>query len=301
MTTQSRSKKEGQIMRASLSAFVAMAVYVLASGWTVAAEKAEDLFRAGEAGLASGDLQEALQQFARAARVEPSNQDYLQHYTMIRQVLMIRDSLPKEKDASQWAYKARALHTFYINNRLYSDALEVDQQLHAKLNNGLSALLLAETQLAMNKPAEAADMLAALAADEHTVATTSLHGLALARQGKLEDAQKIAESIQLTSDEEPGAIYAVARLHAAIGDREQACRLLVRCFESLAPSRLAWFKQHVKASPEFAALANDPALVAALQTESNVPESKCSGGSSCANCPHRGKCASGKHETAPPL
>jgi thioredoxin-like negative regulator of GroEL len=276
-------------------ALSATMVFVGLSGWVGAAEKAEDVFRTGEARLASGDLQGALQQFAKAARADQSNQEYVQHYAMVRQVVMMRDSLPKEKDLAQWEYKARALHTFYLNNGLYADALKVDQQLHAKLNTGASALLLAETQLAMNKPAEAAEVLAALAADKHTVATKSLHGLAVARQGKPEEARKIAQAIQLTSDEGPGAVYAAARLHAAIGDNEEACRMLVRCFESSAPSRLAGFKQHAKTSPEFASLAADAGFVAALQTESKVPESKCSGGSSCATCPMRGKCASGEH------
>jgi hypothetical protein len=146
----------------------------------------------------------------------------------------------------------------------------------------------------MNHPAEAAEVLGGLAPDKHTVATRALHGLALARQGKPEEAKKAAQAIQLTSDEGPGAVYAAARLHAAIGDNEQACQLLVRCFESSAPTRLAGFKQHAQTSPEFAGLAADAKFVAALRTASKVPESKCSGGSSCANCPMRGQCASGE-------
>jgi hypothetical protein len=31
-----------------------------------------------------------------------------------------------------------------------------------------------------------------------------------------------------------------------------------------------------------------------LRTESKVPESKCSGGTSCSNCPMRGKCSHGQ-------
>ena len=268
---------------------------VLVAGWASgveAADKGADLFRAGETRLASGDLQGALQQFGLAVRADQSNQQYVQQYAMLRQVLMLRDSLPKEKDLAQWEYKARALHSFYLSKRLYADAVKIDQQLHAKVNTGATALLLAETQLAMNQPAEAARVLADLAPEKHTVATQSLHGLALARQGNAEEAKKVAQSIQLTSNDGPGAVYAAARLHAATGDSDQACQLLVRCFEAASPSSLAGFKQHAQASPEFAGLRADAKFTAALQTASKVPESACSGGSSCATCPMRGKCAS---------
>jgi len=280
-------------MRLGTFALVVTIVFVGLVDGTWAAEHGGDLFRAGEARLASGDLPGALQQFAAAVRADSSNQRYVQQYAMVRQVLMMRAALPKEKDLANWEYKARALHTFYLNHGLYADALDIGAQLHAKLNDGASALLLAETQLAMNRPADAADVLAALSGDKHTVATKALHGLAAARQGKRDDAQKIAQTIQLTSNEGSGVVYAVARLHAAIGDGDQACRLLVRCFESSAPSRLAGFKQHAQTSPEFSGLAGDPRLVAALQTMSKVSESACSGGSSCGSCPMRSKCAPG--------
>jgi thioredoxin-like negative regulator of GroEL len=259
-----------------------------------AAEKGAELFRAGEARLATGDLTGAMQQFAGAVRADANNAQYVQQYAVVRQVLMIRASLPTEKNAAQWDYKARALHAFYVSHGLYSDALEIGEQLHAKVNTGASALLLAETRLAMNQPEAAAEVLGALPADKHTVTTKSLHGLAIARHGDTQQAERIAREIQLGSDDGPGAVYALARLQAAIGDVDQACRLLVRCFEGTAPSRLAGFKQHAQRSPEFASLATNPAFVAALQTESKIPESSCSGGSSCASCPMRGNCSGGQ-------
>ncbi len=145
----------------------------------------------------------------------------------------------------------------------------------------------------MNTPAEATAVLGGLASGKHDSTTRAIQGLALARQGKVDEAKQVAQTVRLTSDAGPGAVYAAARCYAAIGNAEQACQMLVRCFESSPPSRLEGFKQHAKTSPEFAALASQAGFAAALQTESRVPESKCSGGSSCASCPMRGKCASG--------
>lgn len=274
---------------------VLLLVFAGLTGGLAAAEPAADLFRKGETQLAAGDLQGALQQFAGAVRGSPSNQQYMQQYAMLRQVLMMRASLPNERVPAQWEYKARALHTFYVSHGLYANALEIGEQLHDKLDNGSSALLLAETQLAMNQPADAADVLAALPAARHTVATQALHGLAMARQGQPDAARQIAETIQLSGNEGAGMVYAVARLYAALGDGQRACQLLVRCFESALPSRLAGFKQHAQTSPEFSSLSADTRFVAALKTASKVPESACSGGASCASCPMRGNCASSEN------
>lgn len=276
-----------------LVVLAAWMVFHVAVGRTLAAESAANLFRAGEASLASGDLSGALQQFAGAVRAAPSNQQYVQQYAMLRQVLMMRAGLPEENNPLLWQRNARTLHTFYLNHGLYPDALDVGEQFHARLNNGLSALLLAETHLAMNRTAEAARMLAALPAEQHTVATKALHGLAVARHGEPEEAKKIAGTIQLASDDGPGTVYAVARLYAALSDDERACQLLVRCFEATAPSRLETFKQHTRTSPEFAGLAGKAGFAAALQTASKVSESSCSGGTTCASCPVRSKCPSG--------
>jgi hypothetical protein len=89
-------------MRFRMVALVATTVLVGLASWVGAAEKGADLFRAGESRLAAGDLPGALQQFAQAVRADQSNQQYVQQYAMLRQVLTLRDNLPKEKDLAQW-------------------------------------------------------------------------------------------------------------------------------------------------------------------------------------------------------
>jgi hypothetical protein len=88
---------------------VVLLVFAGLTSGLAAAEQAADLFRKGETQLAAGDLQGALQQFAGAVRASPSNQQYMQQYAMLRQVLMMRASLPNERVAAQWEYKARGL------------------------------------------------------------------------------------------------------------------------------------------------------------------------------------------------
>lgn len=89
-------------------------------------------------------------------------------------------------------------------------------------------------------------------------------------------------------------MYTVARLSAMTGNSAEAVQLLVRCFESVPPSILTAYKTHAQRCPDFAALASTDALAQALEAESKIPESKCSGGSGCAGCPMRGKCPASK-------
>jgi ferredoxin len=69
---------------------------------------------------------------------------------------------------------------------------------------------------------------------------------------------------------------------------------LTSCFAAVPPSRLDELKNHARKCSEFAGVASSPAFAQALQTQSKVAESKCSGGSSCSTCPMRGNCEHGQ-------
>ena len=264
---------------------------VLISPTLARADSAQEAFADGEALLVRADFQGALEAFARAARADRSNQEYLQHYAMVRQVVALRDRLATEQDPQRWEYVARGLHAFYVSQGIYNEALTLDRKIHARLNTAYSAALLAETQLAMDMNAQAAQVLAALDAAKQTAATRALHGLALARQAKTDEARNVARELELPKDADPGTVYGAARLHAAVGNAEHALGLLTRCFESVPPSRLDALKSHVRQSPDFVSVASTAEFAEVLKTESKVPESQCSGGSRCAGCPMRGKCS----------
>ena len=109
--------------------------------------------------------------------------------------------------------------------------------------------------------------------------------------GQIDEARQIARRLTLPPDAGPGEVYAAARLSAAVGKSEDAANLLSRSFELVAPSLLPEFKQQAQRCPELAGLVSTAAFAQALKTESQIPESKCSGGSRCSSCPMRGKCS----------
>lgn len=268
--------------------FVALALLIATPAW---AESAADANARGKALLTKADFQGAMQAFADAARADAGNQDYRGNFAMTRQVIALRDRLDKEQDAARWEYTAQALLDFYTIERIYPAALELSEKMHAKLNTASTARVLGETQMAMGKYAEAEKMLSALDAKKATLATESLRGLAMVRNGKTDEAAKIAKSLVVPEDAGARALYCDARLQAAVGNNAQAVELLRRCMENVPPSLQDGYREHARDCEEFASLSGSEAFAKALSVESKIAESKCSGGGQCAGCPNRAKCA----------
>jgi len=274
------------------------AALLVIAAWTMPAmaraESAEQSAARGKALLAQGDLEAAMAAYGAAARADEGNRAYVQQYTVVRRMIQVRKRLRAEKDPERWQYLARALHAFYISQGIYTKALELDEQIHARLGTAASAVALAETQLAMELNAEAAKTLSALGPERATATTRALLGVALARDGKMDEARRLAAGVKVPEKAGPRMVYSAARLQGATGNADEALKLLAHCFTSAAPSLLEGYKAHARQCPEFAALASTVAFADVLKTESAVPESKCSGGSGCANCPMRGKCGHGQ-------
>ena len=146
-------------MRTRLLAVATLTTVLLAGPVVARADTAANSFAKGESLLAKGDFAGALQSYAAAARADRDNQDYLQHYAMLRRVVEMRGRLEAEQSPERWDYLAKALRAFYLSERIYPELLELDQDVHARLSSAESAALLAETQLALGKNAEAAQTL----------------------------------------------------------------------------------------------------------------------------------------------
>jgi tetratricopeptide (TPR) repeat protein len=267
-------------------------LFALAATWSFLAmgETAAQLSAQGKAALEKGDLEGALQAYQSAARADQEDAEYAQQFAIVRQALMLRQRLETEQDPERWEYMARALHSFYVRNGLYTPALDLATQIHKRLHSETSGLVLAETAFALDKNDVVVKTLSTLEPAHVTPVTQALLGVALSRQGKLDEARQIAQKVSLPGDSAPSAVYAVARLQAATGNSKAAMASLKQVFESLPPSRQEGYRQHAQQTSEFASVAASSEFAKVLQTESKVPESKCSGGSNCANCPNRGKC-----------
>ncbi len=252
----------------------------------------EAIFARGRVLLQQGDFDGTLQAFTEAARLAPDNEEYRQQAGLVRRVIAIRKRLDETAGQEQWSQMALALHTYYEDNDIHTEALDLGRKIHKRLNNAESAALLARSQLVLKMNEEAAELLSGMDDAQVTPETKALLGIALAREAELDKARALSEEIKLTEDSSVTLAFDVARLRALIGDKKGATGSLAHCFKATTPSRLDAVKAAARECPDFATLAGGEAFATALKTESEVKESSCSSGSACGKCPSRTKCAS---------
>lgn len=271
-----------------------------------ASDGAAEIFAKGELRLADADFDGALDAFAKAAKADLQNTQYRQGYVLLRRVIGLRQQLEQQTDSDAWLKMAKPLQAYYHENRIHTEELKLDQRIHDRFPSPESAARLAETYLELDKPSEAAEVVAALPTEQATPNTTVLTALALARQGELEQARSAAQGLDTEVQAGPGYFRHLAGVRALLDDGDGAAEALARSFEQTPPSKLAAAKSDAKASRDFARLVGTPTFAKAMQTSSKIKESGCSGGAGCGNCPKRraamngGKTPCGKTIEKPP-
>lgn len=255
--------------------------------------KAPELFEQGNVLLVKGDMQAALDAYKAAAKADPQNAEYAAQAKLVNRVIQLRTMVETKDVSAAWHKWALSLHSFYLRNKIYTEALSLNKFVHAKVDTGDSAAMLAETLLEMNLNADALKLLKELQPEKVNLQTNIYLSIALARLGKIDHARKVASELKVAEDAGPGLLYDVARIHALLGERNETCQTLTLCFERTPPTQLAAVKGFVKECVDFKVLASQPGFAAAMKTQSKIQESGCSGGSSCATCPNRAGCSSG--------
>jgi tetratricopeptide (TPR) repeat protein len=273
-----------------LASCAAFAFFCLTSvSWAADAGSA---FLEGNKLVAQGDMRGAYKAYTIALKADRSNSEYAQQYMLVRRILLLEDALSKETDGTQRIPICESLRAFYVSHGLHSQALPLDKEVFELTGTANAAILLAETHLALKHEQDAIRVLEGLDSDTAKQATQGLLAVALARAGKIDEAREIADKMsKIVAD--TGTLYISARMRAAIGQERLALSDLVKCFESVPPSRLGALKSHAKSCVDFASLASTDGFADALKTESKVTESSCSGGSNCSTCPMRGSCSGG--------
>ncbi|MBN1342864.1 MAG: hypothetical protein JXQ73_09310 [Phycisphaerae bacterium] len=242
--------------------------------------------------IKQGDLDGALDAYAAAARADGDNEQYRQQYMLLRRVMKMRTAILKETNEQKWWQMAVSLRSYYYQHELYNEVLTLAKQMHAKKSSPGSATVLGDAYLAVSQNVEAEKALSAVDAKELSPQGKVLLGIALARQKKLDEAKGILKGIEIPKEKvSPRFLLDVARLKILCGDADGAGATLTTAFENTAPSALPGFKTCAKKTPEVGPLAGSATFAKAFAAESKVPESSCSGGSSCGTCPNRGSCA----------
>ena len=245
----------------------------------------------GDALLAQGKIEDAYKAYAKASRAEPKNKTYLNQAMSMKRVVGLRRFVAKSKPGERWLRAVKSLHLFYIQSGLPHLAVDIDKKAFEAMKTAETAAWLAEAHLAAGQNAEATNLLAPYSgtSPQHAV----YHTIALARLGQLDAAKKVSKNALVVNKElTPQEGYDYARMWNLLGKPDSSLLLLKSAFERTPAPALPTFKKRVYAEPDFASLANLPAFAEVMKTQSTVKET-CSGGSSCAGCPNRGKCGGG--------
>jgi predicted negative regulator of RcsB-dependent stress response len=269
------------------------AVLVLALAGLVHGEAQGDpaeLFAQGEAKLAQGDFEAAVEQFAAAAQAAPDNEQYKAEYTLLRRVMMVRPMLEKQNDPAQWERLARALRAYYYDHGVFTEALKLDRTRYEREVTAESAAMLAETQLELKRNVAALETLDAVETDAVSPRVLRMKGIALAREKSLDEARAQLKECAKVEEKDAQGHLELARLYALLGDEKASTAELAFAMQWTPPSQLAALRETVKKHPDFSGLVAAESFTVALATESKVKESSCSGGTSCGSCPSRSTC-----------
>ena len=135
-----------------MNKLVLLALIILLLAFTPArADDAARTFAQGNQALQSGDFTQALQYYDKARQADSDNQEYRNRYLLVRRVIKLRQMLQRQPKHQRWTQMAMSLRAFYHSHRIYSQALALDHQVHAKLATAESAGYLAETMLLSGK------------------------------------------------------------------------------------------------------------------------------------------------------
>jgi len=251
-------------------------------------------YEQGNALLAKGDLEGALEAFAAAAKAPEAKPEYRTKFLRVRAVLKMQNAIAGERDLDKWWKMAVRLRNFYYNLRLYEKLLGLAREMHERKPSASTATLVADALLILDRNAEAEKTLAQVEPSKLSQQGRVLLGVAKARQkDKADEAKAILAGLALTENLSPRFLLDVARLKVLCGDIDGGMATLTTAFEKTNPKGIAGFRSFAKSAPDFARV---PAarFLKVLETESKVTASSCSGGSSCGSCPKRGGCASRK-------
>jgi len=279
--------------RVRLAGVAVIAVLCMTGGAAFAqtADAGTAAFTQAKTYLAQSQFERALESYAAAAQAAPENAAYRQEYALLRQVVALRQSLVSETDTARWSTGASALRVFYYDRGLYDAALPLDQERCRRDNAPEPAALLAETQLQLDRNADAVATLTAVPADKLSPKGRDLLALAYARTGSRDRARDLLAQAAGAPESAEHCLLA-ARAQALLGGREAAHKLLAQSFQLTPPSALPRAKELVKNCADFRSLLSDAQFASVFETVSTVQESSCSRAKSCGGCPSASKCGS---------
>ncbi len=218
--------------------------------------------------IKAGDFDGAVQSLQLALRHDFVNKTYTTELKSLREIIRMREDFAREEDSLRWNLLALHLRTFYQQNGITSELVDISLQIFDRTKLTWDAVCVINAMILAEQFDDALDFAASVDEKDANPSIQISKGFVLYSAERLPEARKLARSIAmeelLTSDD----LLRLARLQAATELHASAVRTLVRCFELTPVGTLENRKERVVKLPEFEPLLTSSEFAEALTTRS---------------------------------
>ncbi len=244
----------------------------------------------GNQAIQKCEFEQASEYYKKASEAAQDNPEYKDKAMLLRNIIRIRENLAKENNIRRWANNAMSLRAFYMQEKLYSEVLNISQQIYSRFaSNPVALFMLGESYILCQQYQQAVEFLSKLG-ESSTQTTEVLLGIAQAKLGNKDAATTISKQLSQMPSHQPSYCYYAAILETLLQNPNRALQYIANGLKNTPPSQIETLKKKILESPELQTLKENPQFTTTLATESEIKESNCSGGSSCSTCPNRSGC-----------
>ncbi len=243
------------------------------------------------------NYQAAVTAYAQAARKNPTDAYYRNQFALLRSVAKMQAALASETLPEKWKTSAEPVRTYLYSRGFYQAALAVDQAAYEKFKDLPSAVQKLESLLMVGQATHAQSFVQSLNPTTGTAVPSrwqTLRLVAMAHTGRAPEALAATADVKINPQDNLNGLFDVARICKAAGKTDEALSALRLFLEHTVPSEMATSQNMITLCADFKDLQDKEAFKSVLATPSKVSQSGCSGGSSCATCALKDKCASSK-------
>lgn len=249
--------------------------------------------------IEKGDYDSALKLYANAARKYTSEPYYKEQYSILRRVIKMKKAMNSEGaeltelQKKKWTSYYLAVRGYYFAQGYYSESLPLDKKACEVLNIDQSKINYLETLVILDKKELAQKFCSEITGplnEKNTFKTLSL--LAMSINGNAPDAIQELIKIDVDPKDDPRSMVFSACIYQINNDHAKACKSITEALENTAPTVIPATRKLIENMKPLQEYLESKKLQAALNTESKVYQSGCTGGSSCNSCSLKDSCPS---------
>ncbi len=251
--------------------------------------------------LKKNDYDAALKLYAEQARKNTHETYYRDQYSILRRVIKMKRAMQEisgnpaeisETELKKWESYYQAVRAYYYSQGFYEESPDLDNKAVEILKSDQAKLNYIETLVVLDKNEEAKKVIEQTAGKIDLPAFNTLALLVQARMTPSDSITKQLEDIQIGLKDNPLCLVYFACIYQIQGDINEAYKKIVKALENTSPTQITTTRKMIETLKEFHDLSEDKKFQAALQTQSKVYQSGCTGGSSCNSCSLKDTCPS---------